>query len=813
MAPDSNDKSQPFDKYRKQIIDLHQKASELEYKFKSQQDQLKTRDSNKLFKTKKFRYLEDARGSYDFIEDDPTIPAGWKSCYKQYPDLSMSVRQAKKYWAPDGKYCSSRRNALQYMVNVLKSSEKDIRHMKRGLETDGWIVDKHLEGWYYMDLKSISREKEFQKRQFINPAFNLILSLKKAIEYLLVKGSDSDIRSFLLSHVRQEARNMHIFQNKQIPFPWRVVHFDNKDFNFIAPDGTIFSQVKTLLRYNLFQSKLSIGQKDSFKTFLRNKRILRRGAILLKNKPSKPFIDSTGKVHQSARLALAEFSKSSSTTTADLEKVRKVLREKHQWISLPYLPKNWMSKEKNMKFLTETGEVIITPKKAVEYMKEKDYSQDDITIFVKYILHGDFQEGTNLPPGWKKGGESGKRLLDPKGKFFQSRSIALRFMLKNNYNKGDIETMRNGLSEEGWEFSDDLPKHWMLKPRTKGKLSFINLANFNVIWSKRELMIELREEGQCEEMIRRFSNESQSNLPTILSKEINSRRQWKTDPSEPPDWKVDIEERGPRRNIQKLFLSPSGYEFRNRIHVLKDMVENKSFYTTREITWMKENLLRDGWSTSFNLPDGWYFKYQSSNWTFLNHTFEKFKCISEASNHMAKNGYSEEDIKKLKEIKDYHDWRAEPKNDDSTWKEHPSLPATLSSWNSSPYINLENEKTELILPLRWKIRFSLDGKTIIINEDNKEFHNRQTAISFMIQENYPPSDIFKLWNTLHLEGWLDDPDNLPTGWKKKSSDDGDHFLSPLMEEITSKQALRRLFIENELDYSDEDFNKVIKFTE
>ena len=111
------------------------------------------------------------------------------------------------------------------------------------------------------------------------------------------------------------------------------------------------------------------------------------------------------------------------------------------------------------------------------------------------------------------------------------------------------------------------------------------------------------------------------------------------------------------------------------------------------------------------------------------------------------------------------------------------------------------------------MKFSLNGKSIFINEDNKEFHNRQTAISFMIQENYPPSDIFKLWNTLHLDGWLDDPDNLPTGWKKKSSDDGDHFLSPLMEEITSKQALRRLFIENELDYSDDDFNKVIKFTE
>ena len=64
-----------------------------------------------------------------------------------------------------------------------------------------------------------------------------------------------------------------------------------------------------------------------------------------------------------------------------------------------------------------------------------------------------------------------------------------------------------------------------------------------------------------------------------------------------------------------------------------------------------------------------------------------------------------------------------------------------------------------------------------------------------------------------MEGWRDDSENLPTGWKRKVSDDKDQFLSPLMEEVTSKQALRKLFIKNELDYSVDDFNKVMKFTD
>ena len=115
------------------------------------------------------------------------------------------------------------------------------------------------------------------------------------------------------------------------------------------------------------------------------------------------------------------------------------------------------------------------------------------------------------------------------------------------------------------------------------------------------------------------------------------------------------------------------------------------------------------------------------------------------------------------------------------------------------------------LPSGWKIR-STSAETIIVNGDGKEFNSRKDAVSFLIKENHPPSDIFKLWNTLHLEGWKDDNDTLPTGWKRRVSDDGDHFLSPLMEEVSSQQALRRLFMENELDYSHEDFSKVMKLT-
>ena len=82
----------------------------------------------------------------------------------------------------------------------------------------------------------------------------------------------------------------------------------------------------------------------------------------------------------------------------------------------------------------------------------------------------------------------------------------------------------------------------------------------------------------------------------------------------------------------------------------------------------------------------------------------------------------------------------------------------------------------------------------------------------MIKEKYSPEDIFKLWNTLHLDGWMDDADNLPTGWKKKKFNNTFHYLSPLMDEIFSKSELLNVILEHESDYSKTDIDKVRRWS-
>ena len=118
-------------------------------------------------------------------------------------------------------------------------------------------------------------------------------------------------------------------------------------------------------------------------------------------------------------------------------------------------------------------------------------------------------------------------------------------------------------------------------------------------------------------------------------------------------------------------------------------------------------------------------------------------------------------------------------------------------------------KKDTSLPSDWRL-LSSGGDEVIQSDKGEMFSGRKEAIDFMIKEKFSPEDIFKLWNTLHLDGWLDDAENLPTGWKKKRFSDTDtyHYLSPLMEEVTSKNKLLDIILGNESDYSKSDIAKV-----
>ena len=90
---------------------------------------------------------------YEWKDDDPTVPAGWKSTTIQMNSFGKIV-ESNRYMAPDGRYCTNRLDALRYMVKEGIYTEEDIINMKGGLVTDGWKVDAGLpEGWYMKPRK------------------------------------------------------------------------------------------------------------------------------------------------------------------------------------------------------------------------------------------------------------------------------------------------------------------------------------------------------------------------------------------------------------------------------------------------------------------------------------------------------------------------------------------------------------------------------------------------------------------------------------------------------------------------------------
>ena len=81
----------------------------------------------------------------------------------------------------------------------------------------------------------------------------------------------------------------------------------------------------------------------------------------------------------------------------------------------------------------------------------------------------------------------------------------------------------------------------------------------------------------------------------------------------------------------------------------------------------------------------------------------------------------------------------------------------------------------------------------------------------MIREGYTPMEIFSVWNSLYLEGWLSD-ERMPREWKMKIVSGSYHFLSPMMDVIESKSELLAAVTVSK-GYSQEDVNKIKHFCE
>ena len=724
---------------------------------------------------------------------DSSVPEGW-----------LVSADGKRFKDHTGRHFFSRLEALKSMENY---SRADFEKMKEGLTLDNWSRKELPDGWF------VKKSKKGEK-SYLSPSLEIVKTLENVVRLLREEGKEEEE----------------------------------------------IDLVKSAGGWSL-DSRLPLGWRES------------RPSMSLTHQ--KRFMDPDGKIYLGTRQVYQHFLSGDPVDEMAVERVRACLEEEG-WTASQFLPDSWLVKrgeggtrEGKAQYISEKGEKFKNAERAVTYLIKNNFSREIIEKFKENALNTKYYDDESLPAGWKVGevatghGRKAKRFLSPDGKFLVNRTTAARYMLENNYSEVDIAIMRKGFEEDGWTENEKIPDGFLMRTKTEGgersKPQFLYLKDFDVINTVRQMISYLTERNYSQEAIEMIqtinkprvyysadtSDDSLSVDDTLVIAEdeelvevspkgekkhqtgkSSSKFNWTSDESSlPRGWKIS-EMRNSfspgEKTIYKL-LTPDGVYLNSRAQAVRLMRERREEFTSEEIEFMIDNLHRDGWTTSENLPDNWRYRFIQRNMHFLNENFEQLRSFTKAYKYMESNGYSHETLETFrfsfyrtqKEETAFESCEADRVREQALEKRKLSAGAEAAEdeGKGSKRARIEEARCHWVrdetLPDDWLLARTAGGEIIKTNE-GEEFSGRKEAIDFMIREGYSPESIFKLWNTLHLDGWIADPEYLPTGWKKKLFSDTFHFLSPLMEELIGTEELVSHLQSNIAEYDSQDVTRVIK---
>ena len=736
---------------------------------KHQTDPRKKKIEKKILKKKRVRskvskeFTKDKLkpNDLDWIDDtDDFSPESFKVYYNK-------EENRKKFKVPDSAlaHCSgllTRVECLRYM-KAENYSQDDIDKMKKGLiEEDGWNEPDSLpKGWL------LSKHKKRYGYCYLSPELD-ICTVAKVIQILENSGSSKeDIHKFKAACDWEE--------NINIPRGWMSKQVDLKN------DGT-----------SLYTSYLSPDGKHCI------------GIISV----LKYFIDSD------------------NVDTEDYEKFVRIA-EKEGWQTKEYLPSGWYEfrgKDRNTYF-TDKGIKLRGSKKALEYMVKKNYSREVIKKFNtaphRNNLQRNISKSSKLKSKFKSMSntmikENKKHQVKIPGNNIRNKEVRLnkkerhaesddkkeeKHAESDEKKKKEIPYTRSQESEKlpsnrqyFSEFTevDYLPSNWKVKgypmfkgTKGKGKGKQVKTPSGVIISGFKEVISYMIKNGYSEADIDNFK-ENGSSIP------------YRDRETLPPGWKSAVVN-GPNSMRMTKFLSPNGHTIKSRGSAIRFMIENN--YDEDHIDMMKKLLVtEDGWIAHESLPDNWMMRKDCSR-TYLSPTFETFRTKAEVMTFMRKQGSSEEIMAQAEKFfnSTFSRIKAEPEEDVESSPPSKKLKLDETSFDWKP---------DSDLPSNWMS--AMEGEDYLIsNQQGDIFKNRKEAIDYMIKNEHAPSDIFRLWNNLYLEGWHSDEDYLPPGWKRKYSEDKNsyHYLSPLMETLESSEDLLK-HISDSSNYTIDDVNKI-----
>ena len=269
-----------FDLLQKKVFDLLDKHANWANKVTHLQEQLtllekgkfkrkykiKKKKKHKVEVEKSFKGIESYAGEYEIIEHDDSIPKGWRSANKKVQGFTKEGTLMRLFWAPNGRYCASRRSALHYMVHELGSSEEDIHLTRSGLEAEGWYEDKDdlPEGWLC--------KYECERPYFLSPSYKLCKGFRAAMKIMLNSSVPSEkIGNFVCKYVFTrgtfDPAGIFWIKDQRVPSSWRLASTSRKGRKkiIISPTGHVFSGSKAAKE--IINKSLDLSTKEKIDFF------------------------------------------------------------------------------------------------------------------------------------------------------------------------------------------------------------------------------------------------------------------------------------------------------------------------------------------------------------------------------------------------------------------------------------------------------------------------------------------------------------------------------------------------------------------
>ena len=190
------------------------------------------------------------------------------------------------------------------------------------------------------------------------------------------------------------------------------------------------------------------------------------------------------------------------------------------------LPEGWMV-NKGQTFLTSSLELIEGTERALVFMKEHTYPEEEIKCFKDKwggVDEGWVEEDT-LPKGWTmRRAEAGTEIRDVNRQVLGSRAQAIKYLsTREQVDQEEVAKMRLGLGRDGWMSAENLPSNWLTKKREDESKVYLT-EKYEVIKSVKNALSYMKMKNYSQEIINRFISESPNKRKVESEEEVQTKR-------------------------------------------------------------------------------------------------------------------------------------------------------------------------------------------------------------------------------------------------------------------------------------------------